>query len=129
MRIQIILGTLFKILFMYLFLINFNWVNYKFTPRNIKNLCEQVYIVFNYFIIYDYFANFRCEQCNKSFTTTCSLRTHNLSYHAPEEELLHTCDSCPRKFARRNLLELHKPVHIPKEEWTFFCTKCPTQKA
>ncbi|TMW42587.1 hypothetical protein DOY81_012333 [Sarcophaga bullata] len=72
---------------------------------------------------------FRCEQCNKSFTTTCSLRTHNLSYHAPEEELLHSCDQCPRKFARRNLLELHKPIHIPKEEWSFFCTKCPTQKA
>ncbi|XP_037821305.1 transcription factor grauzone-like isoform X2 [Lucilia sericata] len=72
---------------------------------------------------------FRCEQCNKSFTTTCSLRTHNLSYHAPEEELLHSCESCPRKFARRNLLELHRPVHIPKEDWNFFCTKCPTQKA
>ncbi|KAM7342169.1 transcription factor grauzone-like [Cochliomyia hominivorax] len=72
---------------------------------------------------------FRCEQCNKSFTTTCSLRTHNLSYHAPEEELLHSCESCPRKFARRNLLEQHRPVHIPKEQWTFLCTKCPTQKS
>ncbi|XP_073813572.1 grauzone [Musca autumnalis] len=72
---------------------------------------------------------FKCNECNKSFTTTCGLRTHNLNYHAPEEERTFACDLCPKKFARQNLLELHKPSHIPREQWEFFCDKCPTRKA
>ncbi|XP_005179367.1 transcription factor grauzone [Musca domestica] len=72
---------------------------------------------------------FKCNECNKSFTTTCGLRTHNLNYHAPEEERTYACDLCPKKFARQNLLELHKPSHIPREQWQFFCDKCPGPKA
>nr|XP_013118552.1 unnamed protein product [Stomoxys calcitrans] len=72
---------------------------------------------------------FKCNECNKSFTTTCGLRSHNLNYHAPDEERTYVCDLCPKKFARRNLLEMHKPSHIPKDQWQFFCTKCPSPKA
>ncbi|XP_075168237.1 transcription factor grauzone-like [Haematobia irritans] len=72
---------------------------------------------------------FKCNECNKSFTTTCGLRTHNLNYHAPDEERTYICDLCPKKFARRNLLEMHKPSHIPRDQWQFFCTKCPEKKA
>ncbi|XP_073813942.1 transcription factor grauzone-like [Musca autumnalis] len=72
---------------------------------------------------------FKCNECNKSFATTCALRVHNLNYHAPEEERTFACDLCPKKFARQNLLELHKPSHIPREQWQFFCDECPKRKS
>lgn len=72
---------------------------------------------------------YSCTECNKSFTTSYGLRIHNISYHSAEEERTHACEHCPKKFGRRNLLELHRQKHIPKDQWTIICTQCTNRTA
>ncbi|XP_037821307.1 transcription factor grauzone-like isoform X4 [Lucilia sericata] len=85
------------------------------------------YCIDQHAIIHENPDSFRCNECNRSFTTTYGLRTHNLNHHAPEEKRIHACEFCPRRFGRRQLLEVHRQTHIPKEEWTITCTKCTTR--
>ncbi|KAM7342757.1 transcription factor grauzone-like isoform 2-T2 [Cochliomyia hominivorax] len=85
------------------------------------------YSIDQHAIIHENPDSFRCNECNRSFTTTYGLRTHNINHHSPEEKRIHACEFCPRRFGRRQLLEVHRQTHIPKEEWTITCTKCTTR--
>lgn len=98
--------------------------------QNVLGKLLVMYIIFffllNLFLLIHIFS---CEVCNKSFTTSIGLGNHNIRYHALEEDLIHACDQCPKKFARKNILELHKISHIPKEKWQYFCNVCPNKRA
>jgi len=72
---------------------------------------------------------FRCKECKKVFSDTNVLKTHWLSVHAPEEELIFACDKCPRKFSRKHFLDTHLTLHISDNESSYFCEDCPERKA
>ncbi|XP_017492002.1 PREDICTED: transcription factor grauzone-like isoform X2 [Rhagoletis zephyria] len=71
---------------------------------------------------------FKCQECQRVFSDSTTLRSHMISAHAPEEELNFACDQCPKKFSRKYLLELHRPSHVPKSEHAFVCDQCPSSR-
>ncbi|XP_053686214.1 zinc finger protein 718-like [Sabethes cyaneus] len=90
--------------------------------------------------------DYRCEQCQRTFTDRSSLRIHEgrhagksfdcsfcaKSYFSKNElrqhltmqhlERRYTCDVCERKFPSRTILNDHKRVHLPDRP--FVCKQC-----
>lgn len=51
-----------------------------------------------------------------------------LAHHAPEREKFFNCDLCPKKFARKSKMYLHRSSHIPINQRTFICDQCPNSR-
>lgn len=47
--------------------------------------------------------------------------------HPTEDELKFHCDQCPKKFAKKYMLEFHKGYHIPIHERKYVCEECPNK--
>ncbi|XP_023158554.1 transcription factor grauzone [Ceratitis capitata] len=71
---------------------------------------------------------FKCKECQKVFTEKATLSRHMIEAHTPEEELNFHCDRCPKRFALRKKLEIHKNSHVPMAERTFICNQCPNSR-
>lgn len=59
--------------------------------------------------------------CGQRFTRRYKLYNHVVSHINP---LGHMCDECPKKFATRYGLDMHKESHMPEEEKHFQCNIC-----
>ena len=64
-----------------------------------------------------------CEFCNKQLKGAYSLKLHMKSQHTPEEEFLHGCTLCGKRYARRDYLKEHvNRVHLKQSK--HFCGHC-----
>lgn len=63
---------------------------------------------------------FRCNECDKVFSTDSLLRTHYQRYHGNTEEL--QCSVCQKVFASKGSLKIHKQIH--SDEKPYKCTMC-----
>ncbi|XP_036339544.1 transcription factor grauzone-like [Rhagoletis pomonella] len=66
---------------------------------------------------------FKCAICNKQLKSRNNYKNHMNTRHPDEEKLLYQCKSCPRKFAKRYILDYHlKYNHQP--ERNHICKTC-----
>ncbi|XP_036331072.1 transcription factor grauzone-like [Rhagoletis pomonella] len=70
----------------------------------------------------------KCQECQKDFNDLGTLSRHMLDHHAPEKDQIFICDVCPKKFARKVRLDLHRSTHVPMNERTFICDQCPNSR-
>lgn len=59
--------------------------------------------------------------CGQRFTRRYKLYNHVVGHVNPSA---HLCDQCPKKFATRYGLDMHKESHLPEDERPFACTVC-----
>ena len=69
--------------------------------------------------VQDYLKLRRCDQCDKLFSNSSSLKSH-LLVHSGENPFV--CDQCDQSFSRATHLKRHKYSHT--EEKQFGCDKC-----
>ena len=63
--------------------------------------------------------SFHCNQCPKTFSVSCSLKTH-LRIHSGEKQF--PCNQCPQTFSQEGNLKIHLQTH--SDEKPFPCPQC-----
>ncbi|XP_057307367.1 zinc finger protein 510-like isoform X2 [Hydractinia symbiolongicarpus] len=65
-------------------------------------------------------SNFRCQVCQRGFTTKGSLELHVDAVHLKKKEF--GCSLCGRLFSRKHILKVHLAMHYGKRD--FACSTC-----
>ncbi|XP_017491877.1 PREDICTED: transcription factor grauzone-like [Rhagoletis zephyria] len=68
---------------------------------------------------------FKCQACHKICADQKALSQHVANCHADK---IFSCDLCPKKFARKRRLEIHRNIHTPMNERNFICEQCPNRR-
>ncbi|KAF8363462.1 hypothetical protein PRIPAC_90385 [Pristionchus pacificus] len=55
---------------------------------------------------------FKCEECNKGFCTSRSLKNHKITHLPDGERPEFECDVCFKRFKHKSSLTLHKKLHL-----------------
>lgn len=96
-----------------------------------NHMCELCYKVFEsrenlmrHFKIHDdkERKRFKCEQCDKRFTTNADLNKHSNAIH--QRLRLHECDLCGKNFSQRNNLKRHLEEVHRTDGLRFECYVC-----
>lgn len=68
---------------------------------------------------------FKCAECDKSYSFKRSLADHIRQVH---QHVRHSCELCGKEFVSRDVLRIHKKLHISEEHWCAICNQVFQQR-
>ncbi|KXJ74159.1 hypothetical protein RP20_CCG014247 [Aedes albopictus] len=67
---------------------------------------------------------FKCEICEKTYTLHSGYLRHKMDAHPEKDQLVFSCDRCPKTYSRETLLKRHIALHETLENEKAKCNVC-----